>query len=263
MISISPLLPFAAIAPEEIPRMEPYGLAHILVLLLTVGIPLLLRWWVLAGATTLAERQRRLRPVGITLAVILLGAMPTKLLFTLSYYPRPWQEILPLQLCDVAAVLIAIALLTYRQWAFELAYYWGLAGTLQALLTPDLAFGFPHPYFIFFFIGHAGIVVGALTLTLAGGMRPTVRGIWHAFAALLGYALAVYFINVQLDVNYGYLRAKPLSRSLLDLFWDWPFYIAQVLLVALVLFFLFYLPHAPFWRRRGKKNANQPSTDGG
>src|SRR5438132_907921 len=45
---------------------------------------------------------------------------------------------LPLQLCDVAIFVAAAALWSRNQLLVEITYFWGLAGTLQALLTPDL-----------------------------------------------------------------------------------------------------------------------------
>ena len=32
----------------------------------------------------------------------------------------------------------ATACVTRKQWIFEIAYFWGLAGTIHGLLTPDL-----------------------------------------------------------------------------------------------------------------------------
>jgi hypothetical integral membrane protein (TIGR02206 family) len=54
------------------------------------------------------------------------------------------QASLPLALCDVALIVAAIAC-WWPQWnlAVELTYFWGLAGTLQAVVTPDLSSGFP------------------------------------------------------------------------------------------------------------------------
>lgn len=246
-------LPLAAAADH--PRLRPYGFAHLTALLVTFLIPILLRAYVLAGVprpltADITPRLARLRRPAQALGVILLISLPAKLAYTLLNYPRPWAEILPLQLCDLACIFVIIALFTYQQTCFEIAYYWGLAGTFQALVTPDLAFGFPHPYFFFFFISHAGIVAGALTLILAGGMRPTVRGGLTAFLALLGYAAFTLAVNFALGQNYGYTMGKPRNRSLMDFLWGWPFYIIQLALLAAFFFLLLYLPHAPFWRRK-------------
>ena len=68
---------------------------------------------------------------------------------------------LPLQLCDVAIFIAAAALWTRRQLVVEVTYFWGLAGTIQALLTPDLPQHFPsYPYFQYY-IAHGGVVAAA------------------------------------------------------------------------------------------------------
>ncbi|MGZ6804622.1 MAG: TMEM164 family acyltransferase, partial [Nocardioidaceae bacterium] len=54
------------------------------------------------------------------------------------------QTSLPLALCDVALIVAAVAC-WFPQWALavELTWFWGLTGTLQAVLTPDLTATFP------------------------------------------------------------------------------------------------------------------------
>jgi hypothetical integral membrane protein (TIGR02206 family) len=109
-------------------------------------------------------------------------------------------------------------------------------------LTPDLNFGFPHPYFFFFFVSHGGIVASALYLTWGFKMRPQPRSILLAWGGILTYAAVVYNLNVLLGTNFGYLNARPRNPSLLDHFWDPPAHIAQMALVALIFFALLYLP---------------------
>ena len=48
------------------------------------------------------------------------------------------------------------------QLGVELSYFWGLTGTLQAVLTPDLSVSFPHLEFFEFVVGHVGIVIAAI-----------------------------------------------------------------------------------------------------
>src|SRR5262249_56539305 len=50
---------------------------------------------------------------------------------------RPPQG-LPFELCDISLWLSVYVLLRISQRAYELAYYWGLAGAGMAMLTPDL-----------------------------------------------------------------------------------------------------------------------------
>ncbi|TMD76051.1 MAG: TIGR02206 family membrane protein [Chloroflexi bacterium] len=104
---------------------------------------------------------------------------------------------LPLQLCDVAIFIAAAALWTRQQLLVEVTYFWGLAGTIQALLTPDLPQHFPsYPYFQYY-IAHGGVVAAALVLVVGLGQRPRrwavgrVAGLTVAYAALVGFVDAV------------------------------------------------------------------------
>ena len=50
---------------------------------------------------------------------------------------------LPLHICDLAILAVAFSLFKHQQFIWELAYFWGLGGTLQAVLTPELTVTFP------------------------------------------------------------------------------------------------------------------------
>ena len=50
---------------------------------------------------------------------------------------------LPLELCHWVMIACVVALLRPSRYASEVAYYWGLAGTSQAAITPDISRGFP------------------------------------------------------------------------------------------------------------------------
>lgn len=54
---------------------------------------------------------------------------------------------------------IALPMVVRRSYSgYEIAYFWGLGGTLQAVLTPDLQHGFPSLVYVNFFLGH-GLVI--------------------------------------------------------------------------------------------------------
>src|SRR5256886_8905484 len=124
---------------------------------------------------------------------------------------------LPLQLCDVAIFVAAAALWTRNQLLVDITYFWGLAGTLQALLTPDLGTQhFPsYPYFQYY-VAHGGVVAAALILVVGMRLHPRswavvrVAGLTIAYAALVGIADAVT------GANYMYLRCQTTSPNLLD-----------------------------------------------
>lgn len=150
---------------------------------------------------------------------------------------------LPMQLCDWALAVTIGALVTRSPRWFELAYFWGLGGTLQALITPNLRCGFPAFSFVTFFITHAGIVAAVLFLVLALKMRPHAASLWRVLVwseVYLGAALAT---NALTGGNYGFLAHKPAGRSLLDFLPDQPgWYVLAINAVAIVIFVLLYLP---------------------
>jgi hypothetical integral membrane protein (TIGR02206 family) len=153
-----------------------------------------------------------------------------------------------------------IALLWRGQFAYELAFFWGLSGTFQAVLTPDTKEVFPNPLFIAFFVSHCGIIIAVLFLTWGFKMRPRPGSIWKAWLASQGYLASAGFVDwlFRADhVNFGYLAAKPAHGSLLDYFGPWPWYILTLEVMALLFFGFFYLP---FWiadhRRAGTRSAS-------
>ncbi len=151
---------------------------------------------------------------------------------------------LPLELCHWVMIACVVTLLRPTRLASELAYYWGLAGTSQALFTPDIVLGFPSWEFIQFFWSHGAVLLAVLYIVAGQGFRPGPGSGWRAFAALNVYALVVGAIDWTFGWNYGYLCAKPARPSLLDVLGPWPWYLLSVEVIAAVSFSLLYLP----WR---------------
>jgi hypothetical integral membrane protein (TIGR02206 family) len=149
---------------------------------------------------------------------------------------------LPMHLCDWATIAAILALLFRWQLSYELAYFWSLGGTLQALLTPDIVDDFPTIWFLVFFFGHGTVIVSVIFLTLALGMRPWPQSLLRAFLWSNVYLLCAALVNYLFDANYGYLREKPQRASLLDYLGPWPIYIAGLEIVAAFMFLVLYAP---------------------
>jgi hypothetical integral membrane protein (TIGR02206 family) len=158
---------------------------------------------------------------------------------------------LPLQLCDLALIAVVVALLTTHRAAAELAYFWGLAGSLQAVLTPDLGEPFPSYWWSQFFLSHCGVVLSAVYLAVTGRVEPTSRSVWCVFGWTNGYALLVGLLNWATGANFGYLAHKPMQPSLLDYLGPWPYYIGGMEVIALASLYLSYAPFA-MARRTGR-----------
>lgn len=155
-------------------------------------------------------------------------------------------EILPLELCDASFWLTAIALLTLAPRAFALAYYWGIAGSGMAMLTPYLRAP-THTYqSVQYFTGHGLLIVGVLFLIWSRQARPRSHSWWFAWWAMNVYGAAIGVVDYWCGTNFMYLRQKPGASSLFDALGPWPWYIVGADVVALV---LFRLMQAPFSSR--------------
>jgi hypothetical integral membrane protein (TIGR02206 family) len=154
---------------------------------------------------------------------------------------------LPLALCDMAALVAAAACWTRLPVLVELTYFWGLAGTLQAVITPDLNSGFPHLVFFQYMVGHLGIVLAAVFLVVGLRITPRPGAVLRVFAITLGYTAFVGLIDGLTGANYMFLRSPPGEWTLLRVLGPWPWYIGSAAGVALVLLLIL---DAPFWRRR-------------
>jgi hypothetical integral membrane protein (TIGR02206 family) len=136
---------------------------------------------------------------------------------------------------------------TGRQRWFEVAYFWGIGGTLQAVLTPNLRYGFPDWRFISFFTSHCGIIVGVVFLMLTRHYRPYPMSLVRVWLWSEFYFLVTVVIDLFTGVNYGFLLHKPEAFSILSFLSDsWPLYLLQMHGVALLFFLVLYAPFAVF-----------------
>ena len=162
---------------------------------------------------------------------------------------------LPMHLCDWA-LFASVAALTLRwQVCFELAYFWGLAGTAQALITPAL--DSPDFWRIFsFFTVHSGIPASVLWLIFDFKMRPR-PGAWLRVALWSQlYIASALIVNAVSGGNYGFLSEHPPVRSMLDFFSKpgW-LYVLEIDLTGLFFFFLLGLPWLIAQRKNARRNA--------
>lgn len=221
---------------------RPFGLAHLAVILLTIALP-----FVLAAFVRKSRWPRCERIIGRLLAVILAGNYLGYEIYLAMTAGLSWEKALPFQLCDWAMIAIIVALLTGRERWLEVAYFWGIGGTAQAILTPDLKYAFPDIRFLSFFIAHSGIVVGIAFVMIMRGFRPRFRSVWRTLAWSELYFVMTIVVDLLTGVNYGYLLHKPEASSLLSVLSDYrPLYIFQMHLLALSFYLLLYSPFAVY-----------------
>lgn len=200
----------------------------------------------------------------------------------------PVADVLPLHLCDFAAVASAAALLgcaaAYTRagapelprlaeaWsanpapavppfaargrillAYELAYFWSLGGSVQAVLTPEIHSTFPSFEFIAFFAGHGAGIAAAVALTVGFGLRPRPGAVWRIWLITLALGALMLPVNWALGTNFMYICGPPARASLIDYLGPWPWSLAGLALVGLAILALWYLPFALFDRAAARR----------
>lgn len=224
------------------PVFHAFSSSHLTVILLTITLP-----FVLAAIVRRTKSRSAERVVVITLSAMLVVNYVVFMCLVRQFGAVSWQQILPLQLCDWGMVVVIVAMLTGNQRWFEVAYFWGIGGTLQAVLTPNLRFAFPDFRFISFFVSHCGIIVGVVFLMLVHRYRPYPMSIVRVFLWTELYFVITMIADAYTGYNYGFLLHKPEAFSILSFLSDSrPLYLVQMHGVALLFFIILYLPFAVY-----------------
>ncbi len=209
--------------------------------LIALGVILLIILLIFFSRNKMSEKKKQ--DLRDTMATILIL---NEISFHLwNYFSGRWtlQTMLPLHICSILVWLSAWMLIKKSYRIYEFAYFIGIGGALQALITPDVGiYGFPHYRFFQTFISHGFIIIAAIYMTVAEEMRPTWKSILRVFIFTNLYMAAVYGINTLIGSNYLYLNHKPLTPSILDMLPDWPIYLLYMEGLGLITTFVLYLP---------------------
>ena len=215
-----------------------FGFGHLaaigLLILAVVALPLIRKHW--------DERGKRI--FRYTLIVWMLGWEIAWQVW--SYYDGSWtvQTHLPLHLCTLFTYLSIYMLATKSYRIYELAYFAGIGGAMQAIFTPDTGgFGFPHFRAFQVFGSHSGIILAAMYMTIVEGYRPTLKSLKKVIVWANIYMLVIFFVNMALGSNYMFISYKPTEfTSVLDVLAPWPWYILELEAMGIAVFVLLYLP---------------------
>jgi hypothetical integral membrane protein (TIGR02206 family) len=222
------------------PEFHAFSPSHLIVIILTIALPFVLALIVHRTKSRFLERS-----VCFAISALLLINYVAYLFVARQFGVSAWPKMLPMQLCDWAMIVIIGALWSGNRRWLEVAYFWGIGGTLQALITPNLQFGFPDLRFISFFVAHSGIIIGIVFLMLIYGFRPRAIGILRTFAWTEVYFAVAFTTDLLTGENYGFLLHKPEAASLLSFLSDSrPLYLLEFHILAFVFFTLLYAPFA-------------------
>jgi hypothetical integral membrane protein (TIGR02206 family) len=152
-------------------------------------------------------------------------------------------SLLPFHICSLLVWLTGFMLIFKIRWIYEFAYFIGIGGGMQALLTPDAGiYGFPHYRIFQTIISHGLLITSAIFMTTVEGFRPTWKSFWRVVIGLNLYAALIYPLNLLLGTDFLYINSKPVTATLLDALPRWPYYLIYMELLGLAIFLLLYLP---------------------
>jgi len=238
---------------------DTFGMAHLGVMLLTlllcIFLPLLVRKLKDPLLTKYIAWSMVVVMVGNEIVWYVWGLQKFEMLYFFRHF-------LPYQVCGMGLFLVMIALVTRKQLVYEIAYYWGLGGTIQALLTPNIDEGFPEFQFFRFFICHSGMVIAVAYMTWGMKMRPRFRSIFITIGFTLAFSALTGLVNWLIGANYMFLCNAPPGDSPF-FFLPWPWYLFIIFPLGIVFIFILYAIHpiTEFIQRKLGLDENESEPD--
>ena len=148
---------------------------------------------------------------------------------------------LPLHMCGLSLYLGAYTLYNKYQQGFELCYFWGIGGALQAILTPDST-DFTNSYYIFtFMLSHSLIVLSVLWMIIVLDMRFRAFALLRTILITNILLIPMGIINLLLKSNYFYLCEKPPADNPF-LIGEWPIYLLYLEFFAIIILGIINIP---------------------
>ncbi|MDR1068378.1 MAG: TIGR02206 family membrane protein [Clostridiales Family XIII bacterium] len=188
------------------------------------------------------EKMRgRLR---VAVAGIVLALEITKQMLCAFLGVYDW-NILPLHLCGITIIVIAIH--TARPTAFtgEFLYSLSVPGAVMALLFPDWTMYPPANFFCLqSFIIHMFEIAYPVMLLCAGELRPNARRLWMPLVFMLAITPPIFLLNRALGTNFFFLSepAPGSPLSMLESLLGSPGYIFGTIGILAAVWLLLYAP---------------------
>ena len=227
---------------------ETFGLEHNLYLIGTFTIWFLVLF---AGKVILNLEQRRI----FVLLLIFITISQELIDDILRWNVGIWDvaEDLPLHMCGISFFTSTYALYSKNQTAFELSYFWGLAGAFQAIITPDPTRFVMDVSLFWNFLSHGLIILNVLWMIVIDNMRCRVGSYLNAIIITNGILFIISIVNSILGGNYWFICEKPGGESPF-IMGEWPLYIIGFQISGILLLGLFYIPMI-ILRKKGKQFA--------
>ena len=198
-------------------------------------------WLLLPFACKNIDSDNIKNKIAISLAILMIVFDLSDDLIRLKLGTWNYTKDLPIHLCGFSIFLGALMLINKNQFIFELVYFWGLGGALQAILTPDVT-TFHTPWHAFSSQVSHGLIILSVSWMIIVERKRCLKG--SLLRAILITNIMMFFagiFNFFMDSNYFFLCAKPNTVSPF-LMGEWPYYILSMEIFGILMITILYIP---------------------
>jgi hypothetical integral membrane protein (TIGR02206 family) len=237
----------------EVPReFHMYSWTHLFAVAGVLGLT--------AGLAWLGRRWRGTAPGRALLWgwVGFVAALQVVSIIFYAVWPKfAWGHSLPLEVCDLAGIVAALALSLRNRTLRTVLYYWGIGLSTQALVTPIVRTGPTTFRFYMFWVTHAAILGSAVYVLAVEGYRPRWRDLGVITLVLLAYGAVIIPLDVAFGFDYGFAgNAQIGATTIVDFLGPWPLRLVFMFLIIEAVFVVLTV----VWPQREAACA-PPSTD--
>ena len=161
-------------------------------------------------------------------------------IYRLMYQNEPITNVMPIHLCNFAAIFAGLYLIFRTKFLYNAVYYLTF-GPVLALILPGIIYYHDNYYVYIFMIMHALIVFTVFFGSAYLGGKPTKKGLIQSIITLLLIFLYAFTYNfIFKGINAMFLRTHIISQvSFIKPIW---LYDIVLILTMIFLQFLLYLP---------------------
>ncbi|MBE6932615.1 MAG: TIGR02206 family membrane protein [Ruminococcaceae bacterium] len=173
-----------------------------------------------------------------------------------SLGPNPVEH-LPISVCGWVAIFGCFMVIGKSQSLFDICYFWALAGSVFALITPTvLTYAGPTRFRYYqFWTEHLVSYIAIFYMIFVHNMRPYKISLPKAYIALVILAVIAYYANTLIGpgANYLFMARPEAAPSVLDIL-PANFSLRLFIIAAVItaLFVLVYLPWYVMDKKRQK-----------
>ena len=207
------------------------------------------------------KQEARIRRILAFLMIVTEMSYFWRLVAMPSLNPNPIDH-LPITVCGWAIIFASYMVVTKSQGLFDIVYFWVLAGTIFALITPTvITYTGPTRFRYYqFWLEHTLAYIAVFYMIFVHRMRPTWKSFLRAYVALAALAGIAYTANAILGpgANYLFMARPEDTPSILDILP--PVFALRLLVMAVVVTLLFVLAYLPWWCK-DRKSAKRHRTE--